>query len=598
MNRSLLYVTIGPVQSFIEQARKTQDLYIGSLLLSHLSQTGMNLIRSQYGGTIIFPNPENDSAPNRFVASLSGHYSIDEVGGQVERHIHEEFMRIGKSLIGPDKLSFFVSDSFRQSYFEQLEAHLQIFWVGIPYDDYHRSYAKLETLMGQVKNIRPFRQIEEQGRKCNLTGEHNVLFYRNPRVDKEGKRKFFIPEEAIPLNGERYVSYIREGEYLGALGFIKRFAFMDEAFKNKKIQFPSTAKVAMLDILTDEEIENDHIDYAYVFDILNENPPANDITEQQRRESDKLIQRLKAEKKRPNPYYAMIVFDGDSMGEWFGGGKLVHKEQLEAFQEKFTFCLGEYAKWAKRYLNGSRGKTVYAGGDDLFGFINLGCLFEVIDQLRQEFDRQVNQKLQGEFELSGQLTFTAGICIGHYKEPLADVVRGARYAEKIGKKVEPKRPDEQEKDAFCISVLKRNGEHLISALKWGVSSQENESTPRLLQQILALMTKHFSDTYLQVLSRELFAFTRKPFREMMEAELRRLLNRSFKKVDGVSREETVEELLSLLMKLWKISDYLPTINQKAVGVQTENHSILNFINTLYILSFLKRHQADGKGDGQ
>lgn len=85
---------------------------------------------------------------------------------------------------------------------------------------------------------------------------------------------------------------------------------------------------------------------------------------------------------------------------------------------------------------------------------------------------------------------------------------------------------------------------------------------------------------------------------MMEAELRRLLNRSFKKVDGVSREETVEELLSLLMKLWKISDYLPTINQKAVGVQTENHSILNFINTLYILSFLKRHQADGKGDGQ
>ncbi|KYD26550.1 hypothetical protein B4110_3783 [Parageobacillus toebii] len=443
--------------------------------------------------------------------------------------------------------------------------------------------------MGQVKNVRPFLQLDERGRKCGLTGEHNVLFYRNSRVDKEGKRKFFIPEEAVPLNGKRYLPYIREGEYLGALGFLKRFAFLDEAFEKAKVQFPSTAKIAMLHLLKEEEIHNPYIDHSYVFDLLNENPPTNEVDEKEEKESKKLYYRLKGSKVKVYPYYAIIIFDGDSMGKWFGGEKLVHKEQLERFQQSFTTYLGEFAKWARNHcLIEPRGKTVYAGGDDFFGFVNLRHLFEVMNELRKEFDVRVNQKLQQEFELTEQLTFTAGICIGHYKEPLADVINGARSAEELGKKVEGKGSKEQDKDAFGMNVMKRNGENLISVFKWNIAG--NDSTPKLLNDILSYMNNYFSDTFVQVLAQQFRTFNRKLTGRILEAELRRLLQRSL--INKKEHQDKVNEMVDLLMKLWKASSYLPDLKEKSMIGAANNRTFLNFINMLHTLVFINRNRAD------
>ncbi|MBY6269756.1 type III-B CRISPR-associated protein Cas10/Cmr2 [Parageobacillus thermoglucosidasius] len=591
MSGSLLYVTIGPVQSFIQQARKTQDLYIGSLLLSHLSRIGMNFVQKKYNATIIFPNPDNESVPNRFIANIPANQPIDEIGIMVEKHIKEEFIRIGDNLL--KKLSISITESLKKSYFRQLETHLQIFWVALPFEIYHESYAQIEALMGQVKNVRPFLQLDEQGRKCGLTGEHNVLFYRNSRIDKEGKRKFFIPEEAIPLNEKGYLPYIREGEYLGALGFLKRFAFLDEAFEKVKVQFPSTAKIAMLHLLKKEEIHNPCIDYLYVFDQLNENAPTNEIDEKQEKESKKLFYRLKESKVKVCPYYAVIIFDGDSMGKWFGGEKLVHKEQLERFQQSFTTYLGEFAKWARNCcLIEPKGKTVYAGGDDFFGFVNLYHLFEVMNKLRKGFDVRVNQKLRQEFELTEQLTFTAGICIGHYKEPLADIINEARWAEELGKKVKGKGVNEQDKDSFGMSVMKRNGENLISVFKW--NTVENDSTPELLNNILSYMNSYFSDTFVQVLAQQFRTFDRKLTGRVLEAELRRLLQRSL--INKKEHQEKVNEMVDLLMKLWKASNYLPDLKKKSIIAAANNRTFLNFINMLHTLVFIKQEQS-GRREG-
>lgn len=595
MNKSLLYVTVGPVQSFIEQARKTQDLYIGSLILSHLSRTGMNFVQHEYKGKIIFPNPNTESVPNRFVAGILTDRSLDEIGFAVERHIREEFIRIGKSLLHQKKFPFsqFVSESLEASYIKQLETHLQVYWVAIPFEDYARTYTKLEALMGQVKNVRKFQQIEEKGRKCNLTGEHNVLFYRNPRVALEGKRKFFIPEEAVPLDGDVYLSYIQDGEYLGALGFLKRFAFSDVAFEKIKIQFPSTSKIAMLHLLNKDEINNPYIDCSYVLERLNGQDPTSEVTEKQKEESEKLVYRLTEENALISPYYAIMIFDGDSMGKWFGGEYLVHIEELESFQQSFTDYLGEYAKWAKTYLVEPRGKTVYAGGDDFFGFINLHFLFEVIAELRKQFDKQVNQKLQKEFELKAQLTFTAGICIGHYKEPLADIVNGARAAEKFGKKVEQKEIEEQDKDAFCISIMKRSGERLASVYKW--KNKEDCDIPCLLIEILSMMTKYFSNTFIQAIEREFLMFNSIPADDMLKAELQRLLHRALKE-EYKGQKCKVDTMVDLLMKLWNVSGYVPYSEKEFLGKLHTQEIISNFINTLHILSFLKRFRKEIKNE--
>lgn len=51
--------TIGPVQPFIASARRTRDLYAGSMLLSELSKAAAREIARKKNGsaTLIFPAP-------------------------------------------------------------------------------------------------------------------------------------------------------------------------------------------------------------------------------------------------------------------------------------------------------------------------------------------------------------------------------------------------------------------------------------------------------------------------------------------------------------------------------------------------------------
>ena len=63
MNNHLFLFTIGPVQRFIALARKTQDLYAGSYLLSHLCRIGGKKAEELSGNKTIFPNIENLSIP-------------------------------------------------------------------------------------------------------------------------------------------------------------------------------------------------------------------------------------------------------------------------------------------------------------------------------------------------------------------------------------------------------------------------------------------------------------------------------------------------------------------------------------------------------
>lgn len=57
INHSLFLFTICPVQSFIGQARKTQDLYWGSFILSYLCWCGIKEVAKDYGpDCIIFPD--------------------------------------------------------------------------------------------------------------------------------------------------------------------------------------------------------------------------------------------------------------------------------------------------------------------------------------------------------------------------------------------------------------------------------------------------------------------------------------------------------------------------------------------------------------
>lgn len=92
MTDRLLHFTLGPVQGFVAQARRTRDLWAGSFLMSWLAGQAMKVVIAN-GGTILVPDVEQDalfvaerngasgggpavgSLPNRFKAKVSAEFN-------------------------------------------------------------------------------------------------------------------------------------------------------------------------------------------------------------------------------------------------------------------------------------------------------------------------------------------------------------------------------------------------------------------------------------------------------------------------------------------------------------------------------------------
>ena len=157
-NCSLFLFTIGPVQSFIAQARKAQDLYWGSYILSYLCWKAIELVCEEYGpDSIIFPDingqPLADhwleqtqkidvvasnaglvalpSIPNRFMAILpcKNKEKLALLGKSLENAVKSNFKDIGEAALG--LLSNADVDIFRR----QIDQFIQIYWAAYPWPD-------------------------------------------------------------------------------------------------------------------------------------------------------------------------------------------------------------------------------------------------------------------------------------------------------------------------------------------------------------------------------------------------------------------------------------------------------------------------------
>ena len=90
MNQYMFLFTISPVQSFISQARKAQDLYAGSRLLSDLIDVTTKALPDKT--ELIYPDKKLSSKPNRFICVIEENDAIAvEVDKfRKERRLEEE----------------------------------------------------------------------------------------------------------------------------------------------------------------------------------------------------------------------------------------------------------------------------------------------------------------------------------------------------------------------------------------------------------------------------------------------------------------------------------------------------------------------------
>ena len=157
-NNSLFLFTIGPVQSFISQARKTQDFYMGSFILSYFTFIAMKKVIENYGPTsIIYPDlykqPLMDwflknkkgleiknfdkrnitlpTIPNRFVAIIgtTDEGEIKNLVNCMKKKIKDEIKNAIEEIF--ENLKIELSDNQKKILENQISDFPQTYWVAI-----------------------------------------------------------------------------------------------------------------------------------------------------------------------------------------------------------------------------------------------------------------------------------------------------------------------------------------------------------------------------------------------------------------------------------------------------------------------------------
>ena len=271
-------------------------------------------------------------------------------------------------------------------------------------------------------------------------------------------------------------------------------------------------------------------------------------------------------------YYAIIDFDGDSMGKLLSGSieKVKANIDLKAFHKDLSSRLAAFAKEATKIVD-TYGQTVYAGGDDFLGFLNLNHLFEAMKNLRKKFKEMVNDELLN--YLNTEISFSAGVCIAHYKEPLSMVLSKAGAAQKTAKN-----DDKGKRDAFCIVASKHSGENHETYFNWGTACKNVSDLETVVDELIK--PKRFSNTFIKNLNIEFARLTDTKgklsvSRDLLEEEVKRLLKRSFMGKKEEKKKES-EDFAKVIMAIYDHAD-----TGHADGFD-------NFISALNICDFMHR----------
>ncbi len=461
MAEAILIFSLGPVQGFIAEARRVGDLDAGSEALKRLSRAAGRAIQAR-GGTLIYPAHLKDDVPNKLVARVPGE-RVEAIAEAAQHAIQEtwrECADVARQALG--KYGPPPDDRWNAIWERQTTTFWETYWAAAPLgNDYKAAYKKAGRAFDATKRTRVFPQVEEQGLKDSLSGQRSALRTADLRADKYGAQ--------VAASSEVTQAQLRpEGrERLDALGAIKRWGRLAD-------KSPSVSHVAATDFLiaakkqasaldmyrrTIEDLLGDHRykvsddpDWPYDGDLffaetLTENRLADsyglsDPHEGYLEAAHQALSALHKKVEAPlSPYYAVIVFDGDGIGE------MVSACETEEKHREFSQRLLDFARQASGLIQECDAHPVYVGGDDVLALAPLSKALPLAQTLAERFEEIVKG------------TASAGIALAHHLHPLDATLSAARAAEGQAKNVGGKA-------SVCVRMLRRSGEQFDVRSKW------------------------------------------------------------------------------------------------------------------------------------
>lgn len=504
MTGHLLALTIGPVQDFIAAARRTRDLWFGSFLLSEISKAAAKSLRDQ-GGKLIFPAPASDAdlAPgsalnvaNVIVAELD-----ERDPAFVARAAKEASQRRWRD---------FVDQVFNQ-YKGVIQTDIWNDQVG----DVIEVYAAWHRRSGKYKNDRAaLMRLLAARKRCRdflpAKGRPGV-----PKSSLDGLRESVLrPPREWPKCSRRRLR-LQEGEQLDVVALVKRTWQPDSGNPS----YPSVARIAAdpwIRLLQSNEVDLHPLIAAcralehgvvHEFDtswLLGHPQYAafpfegtvlfhsrhRDLREEAGIEADdpafaQLVSALDdlsqaAKKKRlppePNPYLGVLVADGDRMG-----AALSELNSPDAHRD-FSRALAGFATQAREIVHKHNGVLVYSGGDDVLALVPVDCGLACARELHNAFDATLSAWSK---KTGTGLTLSVGLAIAHFMEPLEDLLRYGRHAEKHAKHPRPVDVGQTDRNGFAVHVVKRGGGPVAVRMNWDAENDPSNYLQQLVKWIAA-----------------------------------------------------------------------------------------------------------------
>ena len=505
----ILHFTLGPVQGFIADARRTRDLWTGSFLLSWLAGNAMAAL-NKANGKIMFPQVEGDelfdaitavrtgntvsgapyigSLPNRFKADIS------DIDGDAAAICEEAVRKSWKHLSDTVFEEFISSDvaelskggakGLKAIWDRQVDHFWDINWVVGPND------AENGKWLDQRKNWRTHWQPDEEGDLCRLMGRYQELSGYSRISSKTEQEKFWDKLSNSPSIGSLN---LRQDERLCAIALIKRLFPLvakkvigwkpgGDAFEIRS--WPSVSYIAAVPWLkVVHESQCNHQSYAdaakealksgflgetttRLFDLphdrfygldgqlLFEDGIANrDIhdfkgeTEHQKKKSMLELQKALAKFRSEVDCKAPSEFYAVLLMDGDSIGARIDK-QGEAISQGLSLFTNKVKALFAPSSNPHNGVLIYAGGDDVLALLPIDNAIEAAVQIRELYGEAF---IEAKATNAASFTMSGAIVYAHFKNPMRAVLNKAHtYLDDIAK-------DKNGRDSLSMAVMKPGG---------------------------------------------------------------------------------------------------------------------------------------------
>ena len=237
----------------------------------------------------------------------------------------------------------------------------------------------------------------------------------------------------------------------------------------------------------------------------------------------------------------MLLADGDRMGELLDRAKTIEEHQA------ITEALSTFAESVPAKMRDFRAQCVYAGGDDVLGFVALDKAVGCADALRQAFSDSL-KKVSDVLKAEKTPTLSVGLAICHITTPLGNVRRLAKHAEKVAKGDDY--PANRQRNGLGITLSVRSGSDSDWRVQWsdeaGLAAFKKWQNRYQKKEISSRIAYDSRDIFMRTDFPKSADLSFELHQNIRQAEFTRMLDRARNMSGGELKDDVKQELKARL----------------------------------------------------